>query len=321
MRRRKFIVALGGAAVWPLVAWAQKAMPVIGYLDTFARSTEELPEGFRQGLGKAGYVVGRNVAIEYRAAEGHYERLEALADDLVRSRVSVIAASGHPAARAAKASTSTIPIVFWTAGDPVADGIVAGLSRPDGNLTGVAMFNNVLGAKRLELLRQLVPKAAAFAMLVNPTNPNSEPQVKDAQEAARVLGVQIRILNARTDSEIEAAFATFNEPAAGLLVASDAYLFARAARLIALAAQYAVPVIYTVENYVVGGGLISYASNERLQLEFGSYIGRILNGAKPADLPVQRSTKFQLAINLKTAKSLGLTVPPSLLAQADRVIE
>jgi putative ABC transport system substrate-binding protein len=322
MRRREFIGLLGGAVAWPLAAEAQQKLPIIGFLDSYTPVPPGPPELFRNGLKEVGYVEGQNVAFEYRSAMGHYDRLNALADELVRLHVSLIAAYGHPAAFAAKAATDTIPIVFWTGGDPVADGIVPSLSNPGGNATGLAMFNNVLGAKRLGLLQELLPNAANFAILVNPTNPNAESQLIDAQEAARVLGMQLRSLHASSDDEIDAAYATLvNQRIDGLLVASDPYLFARAKRLIELAAQYAVPTIYTVPSYAKAGGLISYASSESLLREFGNYAGRILSGSKPADLPIQQSTKFQLVINLKTAKTLGLVMPPTLLARADEVIE
>jgi putative ABC transport system substrate-binding protein len=277
---------------------------------------------FRQGLSEAGNTEGRNVAFEFRSAEGHYDRLPGLADELARQPVAVIVAADLPATRAAKAATTTIPVVFWTGGDPVDDGLVASLSHPGGNLTGVSMFNNVLGAKRLELLHELVPKAAVFALLVNPSNPNTDPQSKDAQEAARTKAVQVTIVKASTEDEIDDAFATLvNFHADALIVASDPFFFSHRERLVALAAQFSVPAIYTVRRYAEAGGLISYTSSAAMDLQLGSYTGRILKGEKPADLPVDRPTRFDLVVNLKTAKALGLTVPAILLAQANEVIE
>jgi putative ABC transport system substrate-binding protein len=325
MRRRDLILGLGGAAAWPLGARAQQhAKRMVGFLYSTAPSLPATIPGelFRQALNEAGYVEGQNVSFEQRSADGRYDRLPGLAADLVRQPVDVIVAVVLPAVQAAKATTTTIPIVFWAGGDAVVDGLVASFSRPGGNLTGVSMLNNVLGAKRLELLHELVPKAAVFAMLVNPTNPNAEPQAKDVQEAARRKGVQIHILGASTDSEIEIAFAKLvNLRTNALIVASDGYLASRVDRLVALAAQYAVPAIYTIRRYAAAGGLISYTSSAPMDYQLGSYTGRILNGEKPADLPVIRPTKFELVINLKTAKALGLTVPQSILARADEVIE
>jgi putative ABC transport system substrate-binding protein len=323
MRRRELIAILGGAVAWPLGARAQqKTVPVIGFLHLFAESADTPTASFRQGLSEVGFVEGQNVAVEHRFADGHYDRLPALAAELAGQPVSVIVALGLPQARAAKGATTTIPIVFWTGGDPIVGGLVTSLSHPGANLTGVGMFNNALGAKRLELLRELLTKAGVFAMLVNPANPNAEPQSKDVQEAAHATGMQLLMANASTDSEIEMAFvAIVKQRTDGLIVAADPYLYSRRARVIALAAQYALPAIYTVREYAVAGGLMSYTSSAPMEYELGSYTGRILKGEKPADLPIQRPTKFTLAINLKTAKTLGLTVPQLLLAQADEVVE
>ena len=323
MRRRAFIALVSGVALAsPLAARAQKPMPVIGFLSAFSRPAEYPTPQFRQGLADVGYVEGRNITFEQLFADGQYDRLSAMAADLVGRRVAAIVAFGFPAAKAAQAATTTIPIVFWSAGDPIADGLVASLSHPGGNLTGVATFNNVLGAKRLELLRELVPKAAAFAILVNPANASAAPQLKEAQDAARTLGVRLDTLSASTDAEVETAFTTLaNSRADGLIVASDPYLFSRRDRLVKLAAQHAVPTIYTVRAYALAGGLISYTSNPAMEYERAVYIGRILNGEKPADLPVQQPAKFELVVNLKAAKALGLTLPQSILARADEVIE
>jgi putative ABC transport system substrate-binding protein len=324
-RRDLLILGAGTAIARPLIARAQQqAMPVVGFL-TAISNPAAMPyvAEFRQGLSEAGYVEGQNVAIEFRWAEGHYDRLPGLAADLVGRRVAVIVAFTVPPALAAKAATATIPIVFWSGGDPVEQGLVASLARPGGNLTGFALINDELGAKRLELLRELVPKAAVFGLLVNPANPVTEPQVRDAQEAARAMGVQIHILNASTESEIETAFATMVEHRTdALMVGSDLFLFSHREQLFALAARHAVPAIYTIRDYARAGGLMSYAgSREGSNRLLGRYAGRILKGEKPADLPVQQPTKFELVINMKTAQALSLTVPQTLLARADEVIE
>jgi putative ABC transport system substrate-binding protein len=275
-------------------------------------------------LAETGYVEGQNAAIEYRWAEGRYDRLPALADELVKRRVDVIVTQGGiPPTRAAKSATSTIPIVFAVGTDPVGDGLVASLARPGGNLTGVTFMMTELNPKRLELLSELVLQADMIALLVNPSNEGAEPQMRDVQEAARAKGVQLRILKASTEGEIDAAFATFVQPhASALLVGADPFFFSRREKLVALAARFAVPAIYENREYVAAGGLISYGTSlAAANRQVGSYAGRILKGAKPADLPVQQPTTFELVVNLKTAKALGLTVPPSILARADEVIE
>ena len=328
MRRRDFIALLGGAAAWPLAARAQqKAMPVIGYLSTGLSRDPNSPNlaAFRQGLSETGYVEGQNVAIEYRGAEGHYDRLPALAADLVSRKVDVIVSvGGTPTALAAKNATSTIPIVFRT-GEPVADGLVASLARPGGNLTGFGMLLGELTPKLLELLSELVPQAKMIALLVNPNNPGvTERVIRDMEEAARAKGVQLPILKAGTESEIDAAFASLVQLQAGaLLVAADPFFFGRREQLVALASRHAVPAIYPWGEAVqVAGGLISYGpSFPAIFREIGIYTGRILKGAKPADLPVQQPTTFELVVNLKPAEALGLTVPPSILARATEVIE
>jgi putative ABC transport system substrate-binding protein len=275
---------------------------------------------FHQGLSETGYVEGQNVAIEYRWAEGHYDRLPALATDLVGRKVDVIVASGGPApARAAKNATSSIPIIFATGGDPVDFGLVASLARPGGNLTGVSLLARELMPKRLELLSELVPQAGVIALLVNPSPVNTE----DLQEAARAKGVQLHILKADTESEIDSAFATFVQLHAGaLLVGADLFFFNRREQLLALAARHALPAMYEWREFAEAGGLISYGSSRTAAYrQVGIYVGKILQGAKPADLPVQQPTMFELVVNLKTAKALGLTIPPSVLARADEVIE
>jgi putative ABC transport system substrate-binding protein len=325
--RRKFLAALGGAAAtWPLAARAQQPIPTIGFLHS--QSPEALADalpGFRQGLKEAGYSEGENVAIEYRWAENQLDRLPALAGDLVRKGVAVIVAGGGSAtARVAKAVTTTIPVVFNMGDDPVKLGLVTSLSRPGGNLTGVNFFAVELTAKRLELLRELVPGAARVAVLVNPANPaDSEPIVHDAQAAARAMGLQILVLEASSSKEIDAAFATLaRERPDALLVGTGPPLTARRVQLAQLAAYYKIPAIYALRQNVEIGGLISYgASLREAYRQVGIYSGRILKGASPSDLPVVQSTKFELVINLLTAKLLGLDVPPSLLSVADEVIE
>jgi putative ABC transport system substrate-binding protein len=326
VNRRNLITLLAGAAAWPLAARAQQpAMPVIGFLgsDSPDLYTDRL-RAFRQGLKETGYVEGQNLAIEYRWAEGRNDQLSALVADLVRREVAVIAAFTTPSALAVKAATSTIPIVFFTAGDPVALGLVASLNRPGGNLTGTTTLTLEVGAKWLQLLHEMVPTATTFALLVNPTSPNlAEAQSKDLQDAARILGLQIHVLHASTDNDLDTAFATLVRlRAGGLVISSDSFLFARSEQLAALAVRHAVPTIFGFREFAAAGGLMSYGANLRDQdRTMGVYTGRILKGEKPADLPVQQATKIELVINLKTANTLGLTVPPTLLTRADDVIE
>jgi putative ABC transport system substrate-binding protein len=326
MRRREFIMLLGGAAAWPLAARAQQpAMPVVGWLNTRSeRDSAFAVAAVRRGLGETGYVDGQNVTIEYRWLEHDLDRLPSAMAELVDSRVMVIAVIGSSiAALAAKAATNTIPVVFATGGDPVKDGLVSSLNRPDGNLTGVSFFTVALGAKRLELLHDLVSNVAAIAMLVNPDSPDLDSQVRDAQAAARTIGTHLHVLNVRTGSEVDAAFVTIARlTAGGLLVGTDPFFTTQRHRLAGLAARHRIPAIYSLREYTEAGGLMSYgASVTDAFRQLGVYVGRILAGAKPADLPVMLPTKFELVINVRTAKALGLEIPDKLLALADEVIE
>jgi putative ABC transport system substrate-binding protein len=326
MKRREFITLLGGAAAaWPLAARAQQpAMPVIGYFSSQSEGWDA-PRlaALRQSLGEAGYAEGANVAIEYRWADGDYDRLAAQAAEFVRRRVAVIFAASLPAALAAKAATTTIPIVFVMGADPVKLGVVASLNQPGGNVTGVTQFYGALGGKRLELIRELVPAASIIAGLTNPKNPNSEDHLSDVQAAARAMGQRILVFSVSAESEIEPAFASMvRQGANALLVADDPFFSTRREQILAQAASRAMPAIYYTREFTMAGGLISYGSNPIDNYRrAGAYVARILKGTPPADLPIEQPTKFELVINLKTAKTLGLTVPLTLQAAADEVIE
>jgi putative tryptophan/tyrosine transport system substrate-binding protein len=327
MKRREFITLLVGAVAWPLAARAQQpTMPVIGFLAPGSLDTYPLYlAAFRKGLNELGFVEGQNVAIEYRWAEGQYDRLPALATDLVRRRVTVIAVPGSPpGALAAKAATSTIPIIFSVGEDPVKLGLVSSLGRPEGNATGVNFFTGELGAKRLALLHDLVPGAARLAVLVNPSDPiRTEAVLREVQAAAGALGLQIQVFNASTSREIDAAFAMLaHERVDAVFVGPDPFFNTRRVQLSNLAARYLMPATYAVREYAEAGGLMSYGTSlADMFRQVGAYTARILKGTKPSDLPVVQSTKFEFVINLQTAKLLGLDVPPTLLARADEVIE
>jgi len=327
MQRREFITTIAGlAASWPLVARAQQpTMAVIGFLAPgSAESDAYRVIAFRQGLNESGYVEGQHFTIEYRWAEGHYDRLPAMATELVHLQVAMIAATSTPAALAAKAATTTIPIVFEAASDPVKIGLVASLNRPGGNITGVTQRAEEVAPKRLEFLHELIPTARVMALLVNPTDPVlAEPQAREALSAARALGLELHILNASSERDFDAAFAKLIElRAGGLVIGGDAFFTSHSEQLAALAISHAVPAVYQWRQFAAAGGLMSYGSNitETHRLA-GALAGRILKGDKPADLPVQQATKVELFINLKTAKTLGITFPPSLLGRADEVFE
>jgi putative tryptophan/tyrosine transport system substrate-binding protein len=325
MRRREFIRLIGGSALWPLAARAQQpAMPVIGFLNNTSPEIRRVElAAFHRGLKEGGYVEGQNVRMEYRWAQGRYDRLPALAGDLVQASVSVLFAASEQVALAAKAATATIPTVFIIAGDPVKIGLVASLNRPGGNVTGFSLLDTQTEAKRLEVAHELVPGAPLIAFLVNPDNPITESVTRDLQAAADTLGRKLLVVGASTGHELDAAFANAAQQRAGaILLEGDGFLFGERARIVALAARHAVPAIYSQREYVMAGGLMSYGSNiADAYRSAGRYSGRILKGAKPADLPVQQATKVELLVNLRTAKALGLSVPPSLLARADEVTE
>jgi putative ABC transport system substrate-binding protein len=326
MRRREFIAGLGSAAAWPVVARAQQpAVPMIGWLSEQSAEDDykDRTVPFLQGLKEAGYVEGQNVVIEYRWAENQLDRLPALAADLVRRRVAMIVATLDVAARAAKAATTTIPIVFRAGGDPVAMGLVNSLNRPGGNLTGIAALTSELLPKRLQLLRELMPNIALFGFLADPANPANQTQIAVLQAAARTLGLQLIVVNARTDSDLEPAFATFSQQRVGaVLVGGSPFFSRRREQLATLAARHALPSMAPFPGFALAGGLMSYGTSvDYASHQAGIYTARILNGEKPADLPVQQITKIDLVINLKTAKALGITIPETLLATADEVIQ
>jgi putative tryptophan/tyrosine transport system substrate-binding protein len=321
--RRAFITLLGGAAAWPLAARAQQQTVALVGLLTASGQDDRWLGALRQGLKETGYIEGRNLAIKHRSADGHFDRVPALAAELVADPAALIIAIAPSAALAAKAATATIPIVFLTGADPVELGLVSNLSRPDGNLTGVNFLVKTLAAKRLELLRELVPGTTLIGFLSNPTNPASEAEIRDVQAASRALGLQLQILHANSERNIETAFASFaQQHINAILVAGDSFFLSRRDQLIAAAASHAIPTSYQVREFVAAGGLISYGTDPMDAYRLaGVYAGRILKGETPTDLPVQQSVKFELVINVKTAKALGLTVPDKLLAIADEVIE
>jgi putative tryptophan/tyrosine transport system substrate-binding protein len=327
LKRREFITLLGGAtAAWPLTARAQQpAMPVIGFMSTLSPESISNPmAGFHQGLKEAGYIESQNVAIEYRWAQGHYDRMPELAADLVRRKVAVIVASGgDPSPQIAKAATQTIPIVFGMFGDPIREGLVDSLSRPGGNATGVTTFGPAAVTKRLQLLHDLVPQAAVIAFLMNPNNPNGSIELKAAQAAAASLGRQIVVFSASSESELDTAFASMVQQRIGtLLGASDPFLFNRRDQIVLLAARHAIPAIYYLRDFARAGGLMAYGNSlTDMYRLVGVYVGRILKGEKPTDLPVVQSTKFEFVINLQTARALGIEVPNSMQLLADEIIE
>jgi putative ABC transport system substrate-binding protein len=326
MKRREFITLLGGAVAWPLSVRAQQpTMPVVGFVSALASNTDAgRTAAFRAGLAETGFVEGRNVAIEFRWADGHFERLPTMFIELVRRPVSVIfAAGGDVTALIAKGATTTIPIVFQTGGDPVASGLVTSFNHPGGNVTGVTAITGELGTKLFELLRELVPTATAIGMVVNPNNPYSERSAADVEKAARTVGQQVHVMQASNEQEIETAFlALARLKVGGVLVTSDPIFLTQSNQYVALAARYALPATYFTREFVAAGGLMSYGTSfPAVYHQAGKYVGRILKGEKPGDLPIQQPTKFELVTNLKTAKALGISIPPTLLARADEVIE
>jgi putative tryptophan/tyrosine transport system substrate-binding protein len=326
VKRRQFITLLGGAAAWPLAARAQQpAMPVIGFLTPGSPAGVQMDiiDTVRQGFREAGFIEGQNIAIDFRFAEGRFDRLPELAADLVRKQVNVIIALGIAASVAAKAATTTIPVVFYMGEDPVSLGLVPSLNRPSGNLTGVATLSSAVMAKRLELLHEFVPRAGVFAALINPKNPYAAISTKEAQDAARALGKDIHIVHAGSDDELQSAFATLAQvKAEALVIAPDGLFILRAAQVAALSVRHAIPASHERRTFPDAGGLMSYGASQTDGMRLaGVFVGRILKGEKPAAMPVMQPTKFELVINLKTAKALGLEVPPMLLARADEVIE
>ena len=325
MKRRAFIAGLGSAATWPLAARAQHpTIPVIGYLSSLAQDVSvQFDAAFRRGLSEMGYVEGQTVSIEYRWIKDRYEPLPTMAADLVQRQVAVICAFGPPAVLAAKAATANLPIVFVTGADPIKFGFVTSFNRPGGNITGIWIVSTVLAEKRLQLMHELVPKAELIGLLVNPTSPVAEPQTRDAQAAAHALGLNLRVLSAVTESDLDQVFAGFvQQRVDALFVSADPFFYSRREHLVALAARRAIPTLYEIREYVEVGGLMSYGTVFREgYYKGGVYAGRILKGVKPAELPVEQVNKLELVINLKTAKALGLDIPPQLLARADEVIE
>jgi putative ABC transport system substrate-binding protein len=324
MRRRELILALGGAALWPFAARGQQATPVIGFLSAVSQTkTAHLVAAFRRGLGETGSIEGKNVSIEYRFADGQYDRLPAQATELVRRSVDVIVASGPPAANAAKVATASIPIVFVVGLDPIAAGLVASFNRPSGNATGITLVSGPLGQKRLELVREIAPKATEVAMLVNPLSPDAPPEIRDVQTAAQANGFKITLLNASTPDELKTALATLSGRHSGaLLVGADPFFVVRREQITALVAQQRIPAVYPFREFADAGGLMSYGTNiANAYRQSGIYAGRILKGAKPADLPVLNPINFELVLNLKVARTLGLEIPPALHARSDEVIE
>jgi putative tryptophan/tyrosine transport system substrate-binding protein len=323
MNRRELIALLGGAVGLPRVVRAEQIVPVIGFLHQGSPEPLSLMNAFRKGLREVGIIEGQNVTIEDRAADGHYDRLPALATELVERRVAVIAANFLPAALAAKAATQTIPIVFLSGSDPIGAGLVSSINRPTGNVTGIAPMFTLLGTKNLELLHELAPKATEIGALANLSNPNAEHQLKDLEAAARTLGLELVVFAGNNEREIDSSFAKMAERQIGaLVVTADGFLISRQHQIVALATRYAMPTMYPLSQYVAAGGLMSYGANlPDAFSQTGVYVGRILKGAQPADLPVLQPTKIEFVLNLKTAKALGLTVPDRLVALADEVIE